>query len=353
MKDKYLISNAIRSLSLRIKELDLQNLNISDNTREYLLKYMNNLPYFMSAFSQLLEKALRKINNPVSECVFIDYGGGCGILSWLTKITGFKTVIYNDLYERSVTDARILSKKLDITVDYFINGDAEDLVKQMEQLNIQPDLICSFDVLEHIYNLESWIKSIAKIQKFSLLFMTGANPENPVIVNKLEKLHMISEYQGGEKNIRHNDTYLNTSFLNQRAIIIRNLFPGLTNNEIELLSRNSRGLRIDDIEKMVHEFIKTGETGYTIDHQTNTCDPYTGSWTERLIDLERLKSFCVSNNLLVDITNSFYCYSNNKPLNAVKFLINQLIKISGTKRLFLSPAITLEIQKQTNKSGKT
>ena len=347
MKDKYLISNAIRSLYLKINGLNLQNLNISNHTEDYLVKYINNYSFYMSAYSQLLRKALKKINNSVNECTFVDYGGGCGILSWLAKMTGFKTVIYNDIYESSVKDAEILSKKLDISIDYYIKGDIEDFVDQIVQLNIQPDLICSFDVLEHIYDLENWIKTIAKIRKFNLLFMTGANPKNPYIVNRLKKLHIRSEYQGCEKNILYNDIFLNTSFLKQREIIIGNMFPDLENNEVEFLSKKSRGLRKDGIEKMVREYKKTGKISYIIDHPTNTCDPYTGSWTERLIDLEQLKILCENNNLLMDISNSLYPYSNNKILNIVKFLFNQLIKMLGTKSLFFSPSVTLEIQKRS------
>jgi hypothetical protein len=345
MRDINLISSATRSLHIKLNELNPHSINISDNTRDYLLKYKNNFPFFISAYYQLLQKAFKKINNSVSECVFVDYGGGCGILSLLAKLAGFKTVIYIDIYERSVKDAGIISNKLDIPVDYYITGDAENFVNEITRLNIQPDLICSFDVLEHIYDLESWIRTIARIRKFSLLFMTGANPKNPVVVKRLNKLHIRAEYQGCNKNIRYNDTWLNTSFLKQREIIIRDKFPFLEDNEVAVLSKNSRGLRKDDIEKMVQEYIEKGETGYKIDHPTNTCDPYTGSWTERLIDLEQLKTLCEDNNLRADITGSFYNYSNKKVLNPVKFLVNQLIKVSGSGSLFLSPSITLEIQK--------
>jgi hypothetical protein len=175
--------------------------------------------------------------------------------------------------------------------------------------------------------------------------MTGTNSKNPVIINRLKRLQKRSEYEGCEKNIRYHDTHLNTSCLKQREIIIRNKFPELKNTELEFLSRKSRGLREDDIEKMVNDYIIKGETKYMIDHPTNTCDPYTGSWTEKLIDLEKLRTFIENNNLLVDITGSFYCYSNNKILNIIKFSLNQLIKISGQKSLFFSPTITLEIQK--------
>jgi hypothetical protein len=348
LKDKYLINNAIRSLHIKISELNLPGLEISDHTKDYLIKYTGNYSFFMSAYSQLFQKALKKMNKPVNKSVFVDYGGGCGILSLLAKLTGFKTVIYNDIYERSVKDAEILSKKLDIPVDYFIQGDAKDLVDQILGFNIEPDVICSFDVVEHIYDLETWIGNISKLRKFSLFFITGANPKNPVIARRLKKLHIRAEYQGCEKNIRYNDIWLNTSFLSQREIIIRELFPDLNNPEVEFLSKTSRGLRKDDIEKMVREYIKTGKTGYKIDHQTNTCDPYTGSWTEKLIDLERLKDVCADNYLLIDITSSFYCYTNNRMLNTVKFLINQVIKVLGPKNLYFSPTITLEIQKKVN-----
>jgi hypothetical protein len=69
-----MISNAIKYLSLKIEELDLQDLNISDHTKEYLIKYKNNYSCFISAYSQLLQKALKKLNTPVTESIFVDYG---------------------------------------------------------------------------------------------------------------------------------------------------------------------------------------------------------------------------------------------------------------------------------------
>jgi hypothetical protein len=39
MGDQDVISEAIKELFLRLYDLDLQNLNISDQTKDYLLKY--------------------------------------------------------------------------------------------------------------------------------------------------------------------------------------------------------------------------------------------------------------------------------------------------------------------------
>ncbi len=340
------INYSVEKIFLKMKKIDLQDISLSDQTREYLKKYRDNYLFYVSTYSQLLKKALSKLNKPLNESTFIDYGGGCGILSYIAKELGFKTIVYNDIYLNSVTDTKIISRKLNMGLNYYFNGDIDDLIKNLKFYKIDPDLICSFDVLEHIYDLECWIKSVSVLNSFSLLFMTGANPENLLIVRRLKKIHKIAEYQGCEKNIRINDRFLNTSFLEQRSIIIKNEFPNLSNQEIILLSKETRGLGKNDIEKTVFEYIKTGKITYKMKHPTNTCDPYNGNWTEKLIDLKQLKAFTNKLNMTIKITNSFYAYTEKKLLNAFKYFLNQLIKIFGPYCLFLSPTITLEIHKQ-------
>jgi hypothetical protein len=175
--------------------------------------------------------------------------------------------------------------------------------------------------------------------------MTNANALNPIIARRLKKLQIKAENEGLPKTKGWKEIDESTSFLALRKNIISSKFPELGGEEIELLSAKTRGLRKEDIEKVVKDYIETGKIAYRIGHPTNTCDPYTGNWTERLIDLKQLKAMIIKNNLLFDISNSFYGYSNNKMLNLPKFLINQLIKILGKRHLFLSPTYTLEIQK--------
>jgi hypothetical protein len=200
--------------------------------------------------------------------------------------------------------------------------------------------------LEHIYDIEFWIKTITQIDyDFSILSMTSANSRNPFIVYRLKKLQVKAEYEGVENNLRRVDIYSDTSLLEERRKIISNKFPDLNSGDIKMLSINTRGLIKDNIEKVVNDYIKTGEVPSKMKHPTNTCDPYTGSWTEKLIDLKQLKTYIKSKNLIVDISNSFYSYSNNKRLNLLKYLLNQLIKAVGPGILFFSPSFILEIQK--------
>jgi len=350
IEENNIILKAVDRFHSKLQALNPKYLEISDYNKDYLIKYLNNFYFYMSSYKQLLQKAVRKLIKPVSESTFIDYGGGCGLLSFLAKETGFRTVIYNDINNDSVKDAQHISKKLGITIDLFIPGDVDDLINEINNHSISPDLICSFDVLEHIYDLESWIKSIAGLNReFYLLFMTSANSCNPFIFKRLKNLHEKSEYQGYEKNIRHNESFLNTSFLEERKKIINNKFPGLKEEEVNLLALKSRGLIKDLIEKLAENYIGTGKVIYKIEHPTNTCDPYTGSWTEKLIDIKHLRRLITSYGLYTSISNSFYGYNNNKLLNAIKYMLNLAIRVTGPGNLLISPTFTLEICKSNTK----
>ena len=345
------ISNAIQRLSSKLHELDFEKLAISEYNRQYLQRYIDQYAFYMSIYSQLFSKAISHLKKPISESVFVDYGGGCGMLSFVAFEMGFKKVIYNDIYPVSVADVKTISKSLGIKIDKFIEGDIETFVHQVNKENIKPDLICSFDVLEHIYDLEKWFYRIAKIEhNFSLLFMTNANALNPIIARRLKKLQIKAENEGLTKTKGWKEIDESTSFLGLRKNIISSKFPELGAEEIGLLSARTRGLRKDDIEKVVNDYIKTRVIDYRIGHPTNTSDPHTGNWTEHLIDLKQLKGMIKKNNLLFDISNSYYGYSKNNMLNFSKFLINQLIKILGKRHLFLSPSYTIEIKKDSFKT---
>lgn len=340
-----LISNSPGSFRLKLNSLNLKSLNISENNRSSLLKYKENFNFYISNYSQFLQKALEKLNVPADKSVFVDYGGGCGILSAMAKEAGFKTVIYNDINRKSTNDAEIISKELGIYIDHFISGDADDFVTQMELLNISPDLICSFDVVEHIYDLEKWILTMNRLSNPQFVLMTGANPKNPIISCRLKKQQLISENLGCENNIRCNEKYLNTSFLEERETILKNAFPQLKEAEVRFLAQDTRGLKKKDIEQLAQEYLDKGEINYIMDHPTNTCDPYTGSWTERLLDLKNLEAFCIRNNMEIEITNSYYCYSGKRIVDLVKYFVNQMIKVLGPHSLFLSPGVTIAIKK--------
>jgi len=60
MKEHNIINEAGEKLYSKIQFLNLQNLNISEYNRNYLKKYVDNLSFYISQYSLLFVKALKK-----------------------------------------------------------------------------------------------------------------------------------------------------------------------------------------------------------------------------------------------------------------------------------------------------
>jgi len=341
------IKAAVSQLLLQLNKIDVESEEISEYNKTYLKKYLSNYNFYMSYYSQLLLKAIQKLKKSKEESVFVDYGGGSGILSYLASILGFKQVIYNDIYSVSVSDVKIISKNLNISIDYFFLGNINELVKNLDLNFIKPDIICSFDVLEHIYDLDTWFTELSKLSNFNLLFMTSANPKNPLVNYRLKKLQNKAEYYGFNKHLGWKKSDENLPYSIVRKNIIKSKFPSLKNNEIDYLTKKTRGLRKDDIEKIVNSFIKKEVINYAIKHPTNTCDPYTGNWTEHLINLEDFKIDLKAKGFKVNYSNSLYSLSSNNILNKFKIFINLLIQLLKPNNLFFSPNYVLELEKKS------
>ncbi len=344
-----LTEQAVNRLTLKLGKLNTEDLSVSDYNKKYLRRYIHDLSFYMAVYKQLMMKALNNLHVPVEEAVFVDYGGGSGLLSFLAYETGFKSVIYTDIFSPSAEDAQVIADKLDIKVDRFICGDIDRIVAELNRLQIKPHLICSIDVLEHIYDLNRWFRETYKINSdFCLVFMTSANPLNPFIKHRLRRAHRVTEYKGHQRHEGWKEDALHSSFLQARREIIHNSFPEIDNDTLDTLAKQTRGLRKDDIERVVSDFLETGAMRYHIKDPTNTCDPFNGNWSEHLINLKELRQIIVDSGMTVKFTNSYYSYSGNALLNLPKFLLNMYLRFSSNKNLWLSPTYTVEACKSSH-----
>lgn len=201
--EKALFDKIDRSAELIYKSFrnqDLGEIGISEYNQRYITHYIDNYTFYLQLYTQIFIVAIRELTIPIEEAVFIDYGGGSGMFSFLAKSTGFKTVVYNDIYDVSVADVKILSKNNGIEIDYFVCGDIGDLVKELNEQKIQANLVCSFDVLEHIYNIEGWFKYSIKLgHQFTLVFSSSANIKNYFISRRLKAVQPKAEEGSEEK----------------------------------------------------------------------------------------------------------------------------------------------------------
>lgn len=339
------IEDAKNQFSIYLKELNIHKLPISNYSKKYLLNYQKNSDFFINHYTQVFKNAVSKISKPLSEISVLDYGGGCGLMSFLAALSGVKLVIYNDIFETSTHDAQLISNSFNIPIDYFVTGDVDEMVEFIDENKLAVDLIISIDVLEHIYDIEQWFLKLKKIQNpFTLYFNTGANPENLLITRRLMKYQYTAEHVGKEKSFgwKERDTY--APFLKIRKEIIQNYHPHLNENDIDLLAQKSRGLNKKDIELLVDSFLETGTINYVMKHPTNTCDPQTGNWTEHLIDLNHLLKTLKQWGFKAEIEHNKYILSNNFIKDFTKIGLNYFMLFVKKDNLLFSPTYSLMVK---------
>jgi len=242
-------------------------------------------------------------------------------------------------------EARIIAHKADIRIEHFVCGNIDHLIDELSNLNLQPNIICSFAVIEHIYNLEEWFSSLSRLRnKFCAVFLTSANPYNPFIRNRLMKLHQKTELEHSEESWGEKKSDLKMPFLLARKEIIQSELPQANEETLLHLARETRGLKQTDIISEIKKYQSSGKLQYKPKHPTNTCDPYTGNWTEQLIDIPELKKILQNLNFQVEIFSGLYSYGANAKLNIIKSILNRIIRLNSTFGLHLSAIYLLKVK---------
>jgi hypothetical protein len=329
--------------------LDLENLGISEYNQRYLGGKLNNIIGELQVCSYLVAWALIDNAIPFKHFTFVDYGGGSGVLSLLAKELGIERVIYNDIYDVSCNDTQLVAQAIGININDYVCGDIDELIAYLNQQSLSINAIASYDVIEHIYDIEGYLKKLRFLsdQFFSVVFATGGgNIHNPIIRWQNRRLQLQCEYIDREKKWGHKERDALESYFGIRKTIIADYEPQLTLQEVEKLAKSTRGLMKPDIEKCLDEYKQTKNISYKPKHPTNTCDPYTGNWAEHLMHSEYLENILRKEGFEVEILNGYWKYSNKAYGRMLGNTVNLLIKHLGKKGLFLSPYYIVYAKKQ-------
>ena len=148
-----------------------------------------------------------------------------------------------------------------------------------------------------------------------------------------------AEYGGREKQWGCREDYCTTPYVIVRREIISKHTSSLSDSEVERLVKATRGLIELDIKEVVDEYLKTGTISREPDHPTNTVNPYTGNWAERLHDINHLREILSNEGFKVDILPGYYANSKtNHPLKRFAgILLNPLITVLKEKSLVFAP----------------
>lgn len=291
MKHSKELKLASEGLLKDLQKIDPSNLAISGYGRWSLSERMKNLGYKLSRDEHFIEAAISRSNKPLDELVLLDYGGGVGLISLLAKRLGVGTVIYSDISGVALKDLREIANTLGCQADYYVEGDINSLVDFCAIKGVKCDAILSYDVLEHIYDIDEFCKKLCSISRegTTMIHSSGANIFCPPMAKLETEAHILAETKGLEEQWGEKRGEFQPSYLELRKRIIREHFPDLDEKEIDELAIHTRGMIQNNILEYVDSYIKSGSFPQMIEHPTNTCYPYTGEWLEHLMNPHYLK----------------------------------------------------------------
>ncbi|WP_054864747.1 hypothetical protein [Methanosarcina barkeri] len=173
------------------------------------------------------------------------------MLSLLAKECNIGTVIYNDIYDVSARDAELIGKAIGEQADYYIPGDIDEVIDFLKNNSINCNAIANYDVIEHIYDIEEFLKKISLISNNNLkvFFSSGANPYNPFIKRKLIKYHQMCELVDREQLFGDKKRDLLEAYSKIRSKLIKSLNPDLSEDQVAYLVTATRGMVESDIKK--------------------------------------------------------------------------------------------------------
>lgn len=340
----YRLERSAAVIAERLQAMDFDALNVSDYTKKYIHGYVRNIRGVLQIYTYLMYLAMKSRGKfDVEGSVFVDYGGGTGIMSLLAREMGFGTVLYVDIYDVSCRDAELIAGVVKAKADRYICGDIDALCGYVSDSEAVVDVLVSYDVIEHIYDIESFFSKTGLLNANGLVVVcaSSANAYNPLIRRRRMRSHRETERQDRLHEWGHKERDSLRSYLDIRREIISGLVPDLQRDVLERMARNTRGLSKDDIEKCVRQYVEVGDFTYRPDHPTNTCDPYTGNWNERLMPFSYLKDVLERNGFVFSCVCGYYGYSLGALRRWGKSIFNALITLLGRNGFVVAPYYVL------------
>jgi hypothetical protein len=335
------LAGARSRLKEKLAQTDLAALGLSPYNQRYLGHKLQEVENELRQVGDLLTLCLAKSPVALRDFAMVDYGGGSGIISLLAKELGVGTVVYNDIYDVSCADVARLSAALGLRLEHIVCGDVGDVVRYVREHGLQLNAVVSYDVLEHIYDVETHFRDLAEApfsgEYFRLLYASGANIKNARYVRSVTNVHTTDELTGTTPEWGHKERDAVRPFLEIRRELVAAAAPDLGADDVEKLATATRGLRQDDIEKVVAQYVTDGSISYRPDHPTNTCDPYTGNWSEHLMEPSWVEAAARKAGFAARILAGRYAPGGSRAKSAAKLVVNVAIRLLGRRALPVAP----------------
>lgn len=316
-----------------LRNIPLDELSISDYNKKYIRRMLPKMEYYADIYLNVIDFYCLTVDGFPYDHPVVDYGGGHGFLSILLKTLGAKHVIYVDNNPQSVAAAKAIKDHVGKGADVFICGEEEDLIEWCQNNEVKPSLLMGFDVIEHIYDLDKYFDNLfTAFPDMNHSYTTASVEKNIFKTRKLKKQMYLDEYGTDTKQ----------GYFDIRKQFIKNEFPALTDEEAHLWAADTRGMNYKDILLTV-----SLKMDVTPKDDYNTCNPETGSWTERILTEKEYRDLISRHGGGLFILPGKY----NKSHKGIKKIVAKILNRLMRKEYFrqrLQPFIFLYIQGPNN-----
>ncbi len=278
----------------KLSTIDVALISNDKRVADYLKYLLQHKKYFLNIYSFVLAEVVKCSTKQINELTILDFGTGNGLLALYAKHCGFKHVYACDNYSNFIVSAKILSQTINIKIDEWVICNEFDLFNNFSNKKI--DVIVGTDVIEHVYDLHKFFSNIHLLNNNMIsVFTTASIHDNYFKRKKLERLMKSDELE----------------YVEIRKNMIQHYDSSLTHNQLEKLSKSTRGLKENDMRCYVDDFKKYGTLQPIQLGKYNTCDPKTGNFTERILSINEYKILYNKNNFHLEIKSGFYNVNNN------------------------------------------
>ena len=240
----------------------------------------HNFLAYLQAYAYIIANAIPESRPDFANVRLLDFGGGSGLMSMLAKEAGIGYVTYLDINPGPAAVCEVVSEAVGLPLDEYICGSESPLYRNADSF----DSVVTSDVLEHIYDLQSVFKALghACAPGAFVFHQTGANPRNPWVKFTLSRLQR--RHESDSPNVLdqlHADGV--RAFWEIRKGSIKSQAPDIDEPDLDRLAKDTRGLNRSDLDRAIVAYRRSGSFPVPL-HPTNTCDPITGQWLERMMD---------------------------------------------------------------------
>lgn len=296
-----------------LRQLNYAQMGLSEYSLNYIARLRPHLEYYFSIYRQCLDGLMASIGRAPANLTIVDYGGGHGFFSMYMKERGVGNVIYVDNNPLAVQAVQLLGQATGLVPDHVVQGDAATLRVWCEAQSLMPDGLAGLDVIEHIYCLDDFFGELfAMAPTLTMLFTTGSNPFSLHLANRLHRVMRDDEMGNGKDKV---------GFLQRRRQYIAEHFADMDDKDLDYWAANTRGLIYGDIDRAV-----ASHSPNLLRDAYNTCDPATGSWTERILSIEEYRGIVQPYGSDVEVENGFYDESSRKMGRRTRHFLNKLLR---------------------------